>query len=57
MNATTPRSDLLNLESDLCDAVHMARIAATLLERDLSNKAAHEKICSLRNAEENHGFA
>jgi hypothetical protein len=46
---STSHSDPMELESDLCDAVHRARIAATLLERDLGNKAAHEEITGRSN--------
>lgn len=45
---TAPRADLLNLENALCDAVHMADIAATLLEHNL-DKATQEKITGKPN--------
>ena len=37
-------STIADLESDLCDAVHMASITATLLERNLGQKEMQEKI-------------
>jgi hypothetical protein len=38
-----------NLESDLCDLVNMAHIAATLLENNLGNKKEQEEITRLPN--------
>ena len=46
---STSGSDLMELESDLCDAVLMARIASTLLERNLDSKAAHKEITGRPN--------
>jgi hypothetical protein len=42
-------STKLNLESDLCDLVNMAHIAATLLEDNLGNKKAQEEITRIPN--------
>jgi hypothetical protein len=49
MSTITPRIDLLSPETDLCDAVNMADVAATLLENALNDKAAQEKITGKPN--------
>jgi hypothetical protein len=38
-----------DLESDLCELVNMAHIAATLLENNLGNKKEQEEITRLPN--------